>query len=187
MTDTTARPNPPSSLQDDTPRDGATPLLWLLLVLTVLAFGWWYLASRDTWTPATGYDDITVIEGSASDAAAEAERGAAARPARPTATQRPARSTASRAPATRSAALLAYDQPRYPAAAQRQGVEGSVTLRIDVDPNGVPTDIGYASRSGNIALDRAALVAARDWRFRPATRDGRAVASTVNVPVDFRL
>ena len=35
-------------------------------------------------------------------------------------------------------------------------------------------------------LDRAAMTAVRDWRFKPATRNGREVASVVEQPVEFR-
>jgi protein TonB len=193
MTDTT-HSNHNLPMQDDAPRKSATPLLWLLLVLALVAFAWWYLANRSASYDTTGYDTTQI--GDSTRQAAEAEPGVAATPAtratasRTTArsTPRPARSsTATRTPANRSAELLPHAQPRYPVAQQRRGVEGNVTLRITVDANGVPSDITYASRSGSQELDRAALLAARDWRFRPATRGGEAVASTVDVPVNFRL
>lgn len=188
MTDTT-HSNHTLPMQDDAPRKGATPLLWLLLVLALVGFAWWSLANRSTGFDDTGYDTTPI--GGTQQAAAEGERDAGAtRAARPAARSapRPARSsTATRTPASRSAELLAHAQPRYPVEQQRRGVEGDVTLRITVDKAGVPTDIGYASRSGDPALDRAALVAARNWRFRPATRGGEAVTSTVDVPVNFRL
>lgn len=188
MTDTT-QPNHNLPLQDDAPRNGATPLLWLLLVLALVGFGWWYLANRSANVDATGYDTTPIAD--STQQPAEAERDAAAqRAARPAtgSTPRPARSSAAtRTPASRGAELLAHAQPNYPVEQRRRGVEGSVTLRIAVDANGVPTDIGYASRSGSQELDRAALLAARDWRFRPATRSGQAVPSTVEVPVNFRL
>lgn len=185
MTDTT-HPNHAAPMQDDAPRNGATPLLWILLAVAVVAFAWWYFANRNAASVA-GYDTTPI--GSVQQTTAEAERSAtASRPARVATARRPARATpAARVPATRSAQLLAHAPPRYPVEEQRRGVQGNVTLRIAIDANGVPTDVGYASRSGNNALDRAALVAARDWRFKPATRNGQAIASTVNVPVDFRL
>lgn len=188
MTDT-IRDNPELPVQDDAPKHGATTLLWVLLLLVLVAFGWWYFAHRNAGPAATGYD-TTPIGGARQEAAAEAERNAPAgnRPARASTARRPASDvTATRTPATRNAELLAHAAPAYPREERQRGAEGSVILRIAVDPQGIPTDIGYASRSGNNALDRAALDAARDWRFRPATRNGTAVASTVDVPVDFRL
>ncbi len=41
--------------------------------------------------------------------------------------------------------------------------------------------------SGHEDLDRAAVDAARRWRFRPATQAGIAVAATLTTAVHFRL
>src|SRR5690606_1709321 len=187
MTDTTDTPRPdydPALPADDASRPGATASLWILLLL-VGAFGWWYVATRDS-TPPLG-QDLTIIEGTADEVAAGKPVEDAAKPA----TTRRASSNERAAVATTANSsepeLLSAALPRYPAEERRRGVEGSVTLRIEVDANGLPTDVDYAHRSGNRALDRAALVAARNWRFQPAIRNGEAVASTVTVPVAFRL
>lgn len=180
-------------LQDDTPRRGATTVLWLLLVLALLALAWWLLVQRGIGTDAGPAPTVVTTPDASDTAATGADRGTATarRDAGSASRARAGNSTggsgATAAAGTREAALLAFEQPRYPATAQRRGVEGTVRLRIAVDANGVPTDIGYASRSGDPDLDRAALLAARDWRFRPATRNGRAVATTVEVPVRFTL
>ena len=65
---------------------------------------------------------------------------------------------------------------------------GAVMLRIDIDARGVPTDVQVVERSGDRdrAFDRAAIEAARQWRFQPATRNGEPVAATVQLPVEFR-
>ena len=77
--------------------------------------------------------------------------------------------------------------PRYPPAAARAGIEGTVILIIDVDANGNVTNVAVEKSSRNRDLDRAAMEAARKWRFNAATRDGAAAAGTVRVPVDFKL
>ena len=61
-------------------------------------------------------------------------------------------------------------------------------LRIAVDARGVPTDVEVMERSGSHdrSFDRAAIEAARQWRFAPAMREGKAVPATVQLPVDFR-
>lgn len=187
MTDTT-HPNS-APLQDDAPRHGATPMLWLLLVLAVLALAWWLIAQRGAVAPEPlgGTVTVTTPEGATQPATPEARRTTASRSSA-TATRSRSGSTATGTAATsRNAALLAHAQPRYPVAAARRGAEGTVMLEIAVGANGVPTDIGYAQRSGDPDLDRAARTAALDWRFRPAMHDGRAVASTVKVPVRFVL
>ena len=90
---------------------------------------------------------------------------------------------------TRDPAPLASNEaPRYPAQALRSGVEGSVNVRIELDANGVPTDVQVVERSGERSrdLDRAVVEAARKWRFEPAMKDGKPVAGAVVLPVDFK-
>lgn len=77
--------------------------------------------------------------------------------------------------------------PRYPRLARREGYEGRVLLRVRISADGRCLAVQVARSSGYAILDRAAAEAARDWRFRPATRGGCAVASELTVPVRFRL
>lgn len=83
--------------------------------------------------------------------------------------------------------VLSRPPLKYPADAQRRGETGKVVVRIDVGSDGIPTDASLISRSGSRALDRAALQAVRQWRFRPAQRDGQTVAGSVEVPIEFTL
>jgi protein TonB len=55
--------------------------------------------------------------------------------------------------------------PDYPDSARRRRIEGTVLVRIDVDANGSAGDCAVAQGSGCLALDHAALAAARRWRF----------------------
>ncbi len=80
---------------------------------------------------------------------------------------------------------IATPAPRYPATALRRGESGEVLLQIEVDPGGMPYAMDILRSSGSRELDRAALVAARGWRFRPALRDGQPVSATVEVPIRF--
>lgn len=75
--------------------------------------------------------------------------------------------------------------PSYPPESMRRGESGEVLLEINVDPAGRPHSMDIVRSSGSRYLDRAALVAARSWRFRPAMRDGQPVPGTVNVPIRF--
>ena len=77
--------------------------------------------------------------------------------------------------------------PPYPSAARRFGWEGVVMLSVVVDAQGKPIRVEIEESSGRSVLDRTALRAVRQWRFRPATVDGRARQSTVRVPIQFRL
>lgn len=75
--------------------------------------------------------------------------------------------------------------PQYPPSALRGGEQGTVVLDVQVDANGRPTDVSIASRSGSRALDRAALLAVKGWRFRPALINGQPVAGEVQIPIEF--
>jgi protein TonB len=89
------------------------------------------------------------------------------------------------AAATSAPVAISTPAPRYPASALRRGESGEVLLRIEVDPAGMPYSMDIVRSSGSRELDRAALVAARGWRFRPALRDGQPVSGWVNVPITF--
>ena len=104
----------------------------------------------------------------------------------------PAAKSSAKAPATgrtRDASLIASSQvlPKYPASALRAGETGTVLVLASIDRNGVPIEVSLDDRSGNREFDRSALQAVRQWRFQPALRDGKPVAATVRVPVEFAL
>ncbi len=77
--------------------------------------------------------------------------------------------------------------PRYPSDALRNGESGTVLVRIEVGTDGEPIAVSVVGRSGSRSLDRAAVQAAKRWRFRPAQQNGRAVAGAVEVPIEFAL
>jgi protein TonB len=78
-------------------------------------------------------------------------------------------------------------QPRYPPQAIRQRHEGTVTLLILVAVDGSVKDIKVDVSSGYRELDRAAMDAARHWRFNPTIRNGQKVEGYARVPVNFNL
>jgi protein TonB len=82
--------------------------------------------------------------------------------------------------------LASNSVPEYPPAALRSGIGGRVVVRAKIDASGKPAEVSIAKRSGNRDLDRAAVRAVRQWRFQPAMRNGRATASVVRIPVDFK-
>ncbi len=75
--------------------------------------------------------------------------------------------------------------PRYPPAALRRRESGTVMVRVDVGPDGVPTSTSLVEGSGSRDLDKAALDAVRRWRFRPAQVNGRPTVGSVVVPISF--
>jgi protein TonB len=76
--------------------------------------------------------------------------------------------------------------PEYPRRALRRGIEGTVLVRAEVGPDGVPVSVSIVQGSRSRELDRAAVDAVRRWRFRPGQADGRPVAGSVVVPIEFR-
>jgi protein TonB len=88
-------------------------------------------------------------------------------------------------------ATLAYDvhpAPRYPRAALRAGMTGTVTLLVLVDEQGRPREVEVETSSGHRELDRAARAQVLNaWRFHPAQRQGQAVSAYALVPIEFTL
>lgn len=75
--------------------------------------------------------------------------------------------------------------PRYPPRALRRGEHGTVVVRAEIGPDGVPTSTSIVSGSGSRLLDRAAVDAVRRWRFHPAQANGQPTVGTVTVPISF--
>lgn len=87
-------------------------------------------------------------------------------------------------------ASLAYqvNPLKYPIAALRQQLQGTVVLRVLVDETGKPLQVSVAQGSGHTVLDRSAREQVlAHWRFQPATVNGHAVRAWATVPVTFDL
>jgi len=164
-----------------------SPVLLGVLAVALVALGAWWFAQRDH----SGAVDMSL------PVATEAVPAPAATPTEQ-ATRRDAGGATSVARAERARPAVAVNRaarpltgnpmPEYPRTALRNGQEGSVLLSIAIDARGVPTDVQVVRRSGSHDrdFDRAAIAAARQWRFEPAMRGGKPVPSTVQLPVDFR-
>ena len=121
----------------------------------------------------------------ASDAAATASRSA--RPgSKPSATPSNSAGGAYEGPKA-NAAYLHNPKPDYPSIAKRRQWEGRVVLKVRVLANGTAAAVSVETSSGHEVLDEAALDAVRHWHFVPAQRNGQAVDSWVNVPLNFNL
>lgn len=77
--------------------------------------------------------------------------------------------------------------PDYPDEARRLRQEGVVLLRVQVNARGRVDGVEIERSSGSPSLDQAATRAVRRWEFEPARRGDTPFASTVTVPVRFRL
>lgn len=173
---------------EPTPPKRNNAVLWLLLLVALLLLGWWWFSQRSAMetqpapapTAPASETAAAAAEAEAKQAAAQARKQKAAEKPRKTQPE-PARITEPRPLAGQNA------QPEYPREAQRRGQSGRVVLRVDVGADGTATDVDFLQRSGSPELDRAAMNAVRKWRFAPARRGGKPVASSVDVPIDFVL
>jgi len=78
--------------------------------------------------------------------------------------------------------------PAYPAIARRRAQQGTVTIRVLVDIDGVVQRAEIAESSGFDVLDDAAIeTVRRRWRFVPARSAGNPIESWVLVPIRFAL
>ncbi|HEY6321948.1 MAG TPA: TonB family protein [Thermoanaerobaculia bacterium] len=78
-------------------------------------------------------------------------------------------------------------KPVYPEEALRAGLEGLVVLEAIVDERGKVGDEIKVVRGLGHGFDEAAVAAVRQWRFRPATRDGKPIKVRRIFPIVFRL
>ncbi len=79
------------------------------------------------------------------------------------------------------------DAPVYPPMARNLRQEGTVTLRLLVDETGGVERVEVVQSLDGRLLDSAALRAAKDWRYQPATEQGVAVKVWITEQVVFRL
>lgn len=91
------------------------------------------------------------------------------------------------APVVAPTELAALDTPPpvYPLRLACDGVGGTTTLSVTVGIEGKPTQVARVTGSGSETLDQAAMEAVKGWQFKAATRNGQAVAKTIQVPVTF--
>lgn len=81
-------------------------------------------------------------------------------------------------------------QPRYPEAAIKAKVQGTVVLDILVHADGSTGTITYDAKDSDTTsadLIEAATAAARQWRFNPEMKNGKPVDGYARVPISFSL
>lgn len=176
--------DPQPTVAADSPRSIG---VWLLLILLGATFLGWYLYGKRPAPPAPAplapVLALPPIERTpAGDEAAKAQAGGSNKSVAKAATEKKAAAK----PRATDALALRNPAPHYPASALRRGEGGTVVLRVNVGADGRADEVAVSRRSGSRELDRAAMTAVRDWRFKPATRNGREVASIVEQPVEFR-
>lgn len=90
-------------------------------------------------------------------------------------------------PDEQPAEMIYKAAPEYPEAIKKAGKAGVVWVKCLVNTDGMVKEAMAAKSSGIEELDKAALEMAKKCKFKPAMKDGKAVESWVNFPVEFKL
>lgn len=85
------------------------------------------------------------------------------------------------------AAYLNNPVPSYPIIAKKRGIQGKVLLEVAVSEKGEALNVKIYQSSGSKILDESALKTVKNWRFVAAKKSGKEVASTVLVPIEFKI
>jgi TonB family protein len=78
-------------------------------------------------------------------------------------------------------------KPEYPLLARHQGLEGNVTLRLEMLADGTIGEVQIVRSSGHPILDAAAQEAAKSWTHLPAMQEGVPVTGWADVTLSFAL
>jgi len=78
-------------------------------------------------------------------------------------------------------------KPPYPASEQRMGTEGVVTIRVLIGADGKVKGAEKMSATNDIFYQATVRHALRNWRFKPATLDGRPIESSKVMTLHFEL
>lgn len=74
--------------------------------------------------------------------------------------------------------------PFYPESAYSSKIDGLETLEITIDVDGNVSDISVATSLGP-EFDQQAIGAVKQWKFKPATKNGKPVASQEMIVIHF--
>ncbi|MGC3982866.1 MAG: energy transducer TonB [Steroidobacteraceae bacterium] len=86
------------------------------------------------------------------------------------------------------AGYLNNPPPNYPAAALRQGWQGTVILRVHVQANGKPDTVEVQKSSGRKVLDDEAVRTVKNyWSYTPAKRGDTPVDGWTTTPIEFQI
>lgn len=82
--------------------------------------------------------------------------------------------------------LVSRFTPEYTLAARRARIQGVVIVEVTIDTEG-NVNVVKVLKPLPMGLDRMAVDAVKEWKFRPATLRGKPVEVFYNLTVNFRL
>jgi protein TonB len=112
----------------------------------------------------------------------EASKPAPAPPSVPAAAPAPPHT-----PVFSDAAVLDAPKAVIPDDLRRDALDKTVITELTVMPDGSVTDVKVVQSAGSDELDRIALETARQYRFKPAERDGAPVESRIRLHIEFQV
>ena len=88
----------------------------------------------------------------------------------------------------KTATAMVRIDPRYPAEAAKNGIEGWVKLSFSIDVTGAVIDVEVLDAEPKRIFDREAVKALRSWKYQPQMSNGKAVVQrNLQVQLDFSL
>ncbi len=81
--------------------------------------------------------------------------------------------------------IVSQTQPKYPPEAKEKRIQGTVVLHVKIGKDGTVEDLKVAS--GPKELRQSALVAVRQWTYKPYLLDGNAVEVDTTISVVYTL
>ncbi len=84
--------------------------------------------------------------------------------------------------------LVYQKEPVYPAQAKadKNTLDGSCGVGMTGDEEGMPTDL-HIVKSLRADYDQSALDAVREWRFKPAQKNGQPIATEIKTEIHFEI
>ena len=81
--------------------------------------------------------------------------------------------------------LVKRVRPEYPEKARSNGIQGTVMLRATISSAGDVIDVAVIS--GDPSLAKAAIKAAKGWKYKPYVQDGQPVEVETTIQMNFAL
>lgn len=82
--------------------------------------------------------------------------------------------------------VVSAPNPQYTNEARAEKVSGSVLVQVQVSEDGLPTNVRVVRGIG-YGLDEKAIEAVKQYRFKPAMKDGQPVKVAMNIQVNFQI
>jgi TonB family protein len=79
------------------------------------------------------------------------------------------------------------DENQYPISALQNGTEGATVVAFKITPQGGVTDVSVLTSSGNVDIDNASVICARDWQYLPAVQNGAPVEVSWRARVKWQI